>query len=173
MTPCDEPSYAKAFDTKKDGPNLVEGCPSISAREIPKDGPPRTTWAGVQLTTTIPRFGGLRYYFLCPRCGRRVGKLYDVRGWGCRRCHRLTYASQHVYTSRHPLLRSIQLIARLNALEARYKAGDTSALTPLRKLVDQMWNEIPRDKTEMGETQKRKGRPGQVFDCASPSHREE
>jgi hypothetical protein len=141
-----DPSLTEAFGTKKDGPNLVEGCPFISAKEIPRDGPPRTTWAGLPLTTTIPRFGGLRYYFLCPRCRRRVGKLYDVRGWACRRCHRLTYQSQHVSLSTNPLLRSLQLIARLDALEARYKAGDTSALKPLRKLVDRMWKEIPRDR---------------------------
>src|SRR5437016_5711621 len=36
----------------------------------------------VELTTTQPRFGGLRWWFVCPlivssrECGRRVGKLY-------------------------------------------------------------------------------------------------
>ncbi len=56
----------------------------------------------VRLTTTRPRFGGLRWWFLCPLvvndrpCGRRVGKLYlPPRGryFGCRHCHRLTYTS--------------------------------------------------------------------------------
>jgi hypothetical protein len=54
------------------------------------------------LTTTRPRFGGLRWWFLCPLggrgpvCGRRVGKLYLPAGglyFGCRRCHDLTYTS--------------------------------------------------------------------------------
>lgn len=46
------------------------------------------------------RFGGKRLYFLCPgedgtNCGRRVGKLYGAgRLFLCRRCSKLTYASQ-------------------------------------------------------------------------------
>jgi hypothetical protein len=56
----------------------------------------------VRLTTTSPRFGGLRFWFTCPltvngrRCGRRVGKLYLPLGapyFGCRACHQLTYRS--------------------------------------------------------------------------------
>jgi hypothetical protein len=56
----------------------------------------------VSLAVTRPRFGGLRWWFLCPlivngrACGRRVGKLYLPPGGrhvGCRRCHRLTYTS--------------------------------------------------------------------------------
>ena len=45
-------------------------------------------------------FGGERLYFLCPggngaTCGRRVGKLYGAgRHFLCRRCSKLTYASQ-------------------------------------------------------------------------------
>jgi hypothetical protein len=56
----------------------------------------------IGLTTTRPRFGGLRWWFVCPlvvrgrSCGRRVGKLYlppGTRYFGCRRCHDLTYTS--------------------------------------------------------------------------------
>jgi hypothetical protein len=56
----------------------------------------------VLLTTTRPRFGGLRWWFVCPlrvngrECGRRVGKLYlPPRGryFGCRHCYELTYTS--------------------------------------------------------------------------------
>jgi hypothetical protein len=54
----------------------------------------------ILLETTRPRFGGLRWWFLCPLsvngvyCGRRVAKLYlDGRYFGCRHCHRLTYTS--------------------------------------------------------------------------------
>ena len=56
----------------------------------------------VRLTTTRPRFGGLRWWFLCPlslngrTCGRRVAKLYlppRDRYFGCRHCHDLTYTS--------------------------------------------------------------------------------
>jgi hypothetical protein len=56
----------------------------------------------VRLTTTEPRFGGLRWWFVCPlvvdgmACGRRVGKLYLPplgRYFGCRRCYDLSYTS--------------------------------------------------------------------------------
>jgi hypothetical protein len=56
----------------------------------------------VQLTTTRPRFGGLRWWFVCPlltggvACNRRVGKLYlppRSRYYGCRQCYQLTYTS--------------------------------------------------------------------------------
>jgi hypothetical protein len=56
----------------------------------------------IRLVTTRPRFGGLRWWFICPlvvngrACGRRVGKLYlppSGRYFGCRHCHKLTYTS--------------------------------------------------------------------------------
>jgi hypothetical protein len=56
----------------------------------------------VELTTTRPRFGGLRWWFVCPLlvsgrpCRRRVGKLYlppRARYFGCRHCYDLTYTS--------------------------------------------------------------------------------
>jgi hypothetical protein len=56
----------------------------------------------IGLTTTAPRFGGRRWWFVCPLvvngvpCGRRVGKLYLPPGgryYGCRHCYRLTYTS--------------------------------------------------------------------------------
>jgi len=56
----------------------------------------------IRLVTTRPRYGGLRWWFICPLvvdgrpCGRRVGKLYlppNGRYFGCRRCYDLTYTS--------------------------------------------------------------------------------
>jgi hypothetical protein len=56
----------------------------------------------LRLTATRPRYGGLRWWFVCPLvanglpCGRRVGKLYLPPGgryYGCRHCYRLTYTS--------------------------------------------------------------------------------
>jgi hypothetical protein len=57
----------------------------------------------IRVATTQPRFGGLRWWFICPLivsgvvCNRHVGKLYmPPRGqyFGCRHCYRLTYASR-------------------------------------------------------------------------------
>jgi len=56
----------------------------------------------VEITATSCRFGGQRYWFLCPvvqqgiRCSQRVRKLYLPSGggmFGCRKCHNLTYMS--------------------------------------------------------------------------------
>lgn len=62
------------------------------------DGPFDKYEYTVQLTTTKPNFGGVRWWFVCPisGCGRRAGKLYRPsysRYYGCRRCHDLTYTS--------------------------------------------------------------------------------
>jgi hypothetical protein len=56
----------------------------------------------ISLENTEPKYGGLRWWFLCPlslnglRCKRRVTKLYLPPGgryFGCRRCYDLTYRS--------------------------------------------------------------------------------
>jgi len=49
----------------------------------------------INLCTTRPHFGGVRYWFTC-RCGRRVGRLYVSVGettFRCRLCHGWTYRS--------------------------------------------------------------------------------
>ncbi|MES3005471.1 MAG: hypothetical protein V4664_00840 [Patescibacteria group bacterium] len=55
----------------------------------------------IPLTTTPCRFGGFRYWFICPAyrngkyCGRRVGVLYRIGDYfACRNCHDLTYESR-------------------------------------------------------------------------------
>lgn len=56
----------------------------------------------IETTTTPCRFGGQRFWFLCPQCSRRVGKVYlpcsvytpqgnRVTLFLCRDCHPLTY----------------------------------------------------------------------------------
>jgi hypothetical protein len=66
------------------------------------EGEPQQENYHLRLTTTRPRFGGLRWWFVCPlvvsgrACGRRVAKLYLPPGgrfFGCRHCHDLTYTS--------------------------------------------------------------------------------
>lgn len=68
----------------------------------------------VPMTTTLPRFGGLRWWFLCPliadeqRCERRVGKLHLppwARYFGCRHCYMLTYRSVQAHDKRVDALR--------------------------------------------------------------------
>jgi hypothetical protein len=68
----------------------------------------------IPLVTTQPRFGGLRWWFICAlvvngrECGRRVGKLYlppGARYYGCRHCHDLTYRSVQEHDKRVDALR--------------------------------------------------------------------
>jgi hypothetical protein len=68
----------------------------------------------VELETTRPHLGGLRWWFSCPlsvdgrACGRRVAKLYLPPGgryYGCRHCHRLTYMSRQGHDKRVDALR--------------------------------------------------------------------
>ena len=55
----------------------------------------------VQLTTTPCRYGGKRYWFICPLtkngqyCGRRAGVIYSNGKWfGCRHCGEIAYLAQ-------------------------------------------------------------------------------
>jgi hypothetical protein len=63
---------------------------------------PESVALSVQLRTHRTRFGGSRWWFICPlirygiACNRRVGNLYlppNRRYFGCRHCHGLTYRS--------------------------------------------------------------------------------
>lgn len=55
----------------------------------------------IPLTTTPCKYGGVRYWFICPLskngqyCGRRVGVIYSIGKWfGCRHCGEIAYAKQ-------------------------------------------------------------------------------
>ncbi len=63
----------------------------------------------IPLQGTIPNFGGIRWWFLCPlnnagvTCNRRVKKLFfPPRGqyFGCRTCFNLTYESAQTHDAR-------------------------------------------------------------------------
>ena len=57
----------------------------------------------LRFTATHCYFGGLRHWFRCPACGRRVGKLYaplSASAFKCRRCHDLTYRSTQEHDAR-------------------------------------------------------------------------
>jgi hypothetical protein len=50
----------------------------------------------IELTTTPCRYGGVRYWFECPKCQHRVACLYLKPGgvrFACRKCHDLAYTS--------------------------------------------------------------------------------
>lgn len=61
----------------------------------------------ILLASTVPNYGGIRWWFHCPlvirgiECDRQVRKLY-LKGsyFGCRHCHDLTYKSQQEHDAR-------------------------------------------------------------------------
>lgn len=57
----------------------------------------------IELTQSRAGFGGSRWWFKCPRCDGRRGKLYRPPGAGrhlCRVCHGLSYRSQREHDAR-------------------------------------------------------------------------
>lgn len=50
----------------------------------------------VTLTTTKTRFGGEKYWFVCPTCSRRAGVLYqdELGSCKCRKCMSVLYLLQ-------------------------------------------------------------------------------
>lgn len=51
----------------------------------------------ISITTMYCNYGGFRYWFSCPGCGRRVGVLYLRSGlFTCRHCSNIVYESQRI-----------------------------------------------------------------------------
>jgi hypothetical protein len=89
-------AVALAVELADDGTGAVRvrhgSIRHLSGETGPQDYP-------VALTSTPCRFGGRRWWFVCPQTGRRVGKLYLPNG-GCRflsrDAYRLGYRSQRI-----------------------------------------------------------------------------
>lgn len=61
----------------------------------PFGGQPEDIRYQVRLDYSSCNYGGLRPWFICPSCGRRVAKLFCRGGYFlCRHCHQLAYQSQ-------------------------------------------------------------------------------
>jgi hypothetical protein len=115
--PVLRPFYGEAPTPERSGldPSLYACHPPPPTRErVPVTNQPEPYDYRVLLTTTRPRFGGLRWWFVCPlvvrgyACERRVGKLYlppGSRYFGCRHCHELTYRSAQEHDKRVNFLR--------------------------------------------------------------------
>lgn len=74
-----------------------------------RNGPKAISYT-VHLTFTSCNYGGHRPWFVCPKCGRRVSKLYqNGELFLCRHCHKLAYACQ----SEDSLLRLMRKAKRI------------------------------------------------------------
>jgi hypothetical protein len=77
----------------------------------------------ISLTTTRPRFGGTRWWFICPVTGERVGRLYLPPGasqFASRRAHGLAYACQTESINERAARRRRKLLARLGDGDAPF-----------------------------------------------------
>ena len=93
-----------------------------------------------KLTTTLPHLGGVRYWWRCPRCGRRRRVLYAHPTSGrerfmCRRCQDLRYYS-HRESAPDRLHRKAGKLYR--------RAGSTDGAEPWRKPKWMRWDTFSR-----------------------------
>ena len=65
--------------------------------EAALDGSVDGVFEGLPVTATQCNYGGLRYWWQCPKCARRVGVLYALpwqfNEWSCRHCHGAVHGS--------------------------------------------------------------------------------
>ena len=74
----------------------------------------------VNLDITPCHFGGIRYWFKCPGCNRRVAILYSGGIYACRRCKNLCYHSQKENNNkRPPMYREFYLECKIERLEKK------------------------------------------------------
>ena len=121
-------------------------CPvaHLNYRLSDRSSSPRNYEYTISLQTTKPHLGGLRWWFTCPLCRRRAQKLYHPPGgdrFGCRDCHKLTYASR----SHDPLERSQE-----RARAIRLRLGGSASIADLfpfkpkgmwRKTYERLWQD--------------------------------
>ena len=78
----------------------------------------------IQLSRTIPTYGGIRWWFICTECGARVARLHKPpleNYFWCRRCHDLTYESaQTSHTRVERFFKNAARELRTTTREARH-----------------------------------------------------
>jgi hypothetical protein len=80
------------------------------------DGERRESDYWIQLETTLQPFGGRRWWFICPRTGRRAAKLHLPNGaftFASRQAYRLAYACQREPAHDRALRSAFKLRAKL------------------------------------------------------------
>ena len=80
----------------------------------------------IALTTTLPTLGGLRWWFVCPRSGERVLKLYwsGQGGFASRKALGLVYPSSREGEFERAQRRLSKLKAKLNAVDFEIPTAD-------------------------------------------------
>jgi hypothetical protein len=83
----------------------------------------------IMITKQSCNYGGLRYFFNCPRCSQRMRKLYCKDGqFLCRKCLNLGYLTQRL----RPSMRNFNMALKIEK-KLLNKAGDLDAKPPWMK----------------------------------------
>lgn len=70
----------------------------------------------IRLATTQPNYGGVRYWFICPRCGKRKGSIHCIsHRFACRKCFGLFYESQRAAWYERSLNKAEKIAERYKA----------------------------------------------------------
>lgn len=98
----------------------------------------------ISIVQTPCYFGGVRHWFMCPRCSKRVGCLYSVTGYfACRKCNDLSYNSKNTLKSGRPyesIFRLYGLEEKIEALRVKYYKGKpTKRFSNLSQKMDECW----------------------------------
>jgi hypothetical protein len=86
---------------------------------------PNNTCNAIPLVTTKCNYGGIRYWFECPRCERRCGILYENNdNFKCRVCLDLAYYSQSMnYQTLGPTMRRMIKLQDMEYPERKFYMG--------------------------------------------------
>lgn len=98
---------------------------ALSYTWTPSGREPQQVEQRIPLVSTVPHFGGRRWWMLCPFTGRRVGKLHLPPGGGkfaSRQAWRLPYRSQRVAHRDRPFEKLFRLQRKLGSPEG-WEAG--------------------------------------------------
>ena len=96
----------------------------------------------IHLTWTDCAFGGRRPWLVCPKCDRRVAKLYLLGGnFLCRHCHSLNYAVQREAQPEKAIRKARKILHRIT--------GSSNLATPFEKPPGMTWARFIRAQAEI------------------------
>jgi hypothetical protein len=99
----------------------------------------------VNLLTTRPHLGGLRWWFVCLLCERRAQKLYlppDADRFGCRTCHNLSYASRSYTAKNRSMERARKIQVRLGGSASLFDRFPAKPKRMWSKTYQRLWKEF-------------------------------
>jgi hypothetical protein len=114
---------------------------TLSFTWTPSGGKPQQVEQRIALVSTVPNYGGRRWWMLCPFTGRRVAKLHLPPGAGkfaCRTAWRLPYQSQRVAHRDRPFEKLFRLQRKLGCYEG-FEAGLQRPKGMWRRTYERHW----------------------------------